>query len=76
MMYKQTLVETLTEYIPSKVYKKKNRYKQWKYGYDKENDLIVISKTGTIGEIIKIQNVVMSKRKVINTLIFKDLDLL
>lgn len=23
MMYKQTLVETLTDYIPSKVYKKK-----------------------------------------------------
>jgi hypothetical protein len=70
MMYKQTLVETLTEYIPSKVYKKKNRYKQWKYGYDKENDLIVISKTGTIGEIIKIQNLVIALPEEFN--VYKD----
>jgi hypothetical protein len=70
MMYKQTLVETLTEYISSKVYKKKNRYKQWKYGYDKENDLIVISKTGTIGEIIKIQNLVIALPEEFN--VYKD----
>ena len=69
-MYKQTLVETLTEYISSKVYKKKNRYKQWKYGYDKENDLIVISKTGTIGEIIKIQNLVIALPEEFN--VYKD----
>jgi len=32
----------------------KNRAKSWKYGYDKENDVVVISKDGTVGEIYEI----------------------
>ena len=30
--------------------------KKWKYGYNKEYDVVVISKTGQIGEIYEIQN--------------------
>ena len=33
-----------------------NRGKKWKYGYNKEHDIIVISKTGKIGEIYEIEN--------------------
>ena len=33
-----------------------NRGKKWKYGYSKEHDIVVISKTGKIGEIYEIQN--------------------
>ena len=33
-----------------------NRGKKWKYGYNKEHDIIVISKNGKIGEILEIQN--------------------
>ena len=33
-----------------------NKGKKWKYGYNKEHDLVVISKTGEIGEIYEIQN--------------------
>ena len=33
-----------------------NKSKKWKYGYNKEHDIIVISKTGKIGEILEIQN--------------------
>lgn len=33
---------------------KLNRKKAWKYGYNKEHDIIVISKTGQIGEIYEI----------------------
>jgi len=33
-----------------------NRYNKWDYGYNKEYDIIVISKDGKIGEIIEIQN--------------------
>ena len=33
-----------------------NKGKKWKYGYNKEHDIIVISKTGKIGEIYEIQN--------------------
>ena len=32
----------------------KNRNKSWKYGYDEKNDVVVISKDGTIGEIYDI----------------------
>ena len=48
MSYKQTLVKILPEYIKPKVLKRNNKYKKWKYGYDKEHDVIVISKTGEI----------------------------
>ncbi len=56
MNYTQTLFEVLPDYISKKVLNKKNRYKQWKYGYDKESDVIVISKTGEIGDVYSIQN--------------------
>ena len=55
-MYKQTLFKVLKDHIKPKVLKKKNRYKKWEYGYNEEFDIIVISKTGEIGEIYEIQN--------------------
>ncbi len=33
----------------------KNGKRLWKYGYDKESDLVVISKTGQVGDIYNIQ---------------------
>ena len=33
-----------------------NRYNKWEYGYNDDHDMIVISKTGQIGEIYEIQN--------------------
>lgn len=35
----------------------KNRNKTWKYGYDKEHDVVVISKDGTIGDVYDINGV-------------------
>jgi len=58
-MYEQTLVKTLTDHIKPAIVKKNNRYKKWKYGYDAEHDIVVISKDGTIGEIIEIQNLII-----------------
>ena len=55
-MYKQELYTVLKNHIKPKVLKQQNRYKKWKYGYNKEHDIIVISKTGKIGEIYEIQN--------------------
>ena len=55
-MYKQTLYKVLKDYVKPKVLNRINRYKKWEYGYNKEHDLIVISKTGEIGEIYEIQN--------------------
>ena len=36
--------------------KRLNKSKKWKYGYNKEHDVIVISTTGMIGEVYQIQN--------------------
>ena len=43
--------------------KRLNKSKKWKYGYDKEHDIIVLSHTGQIGEIIEIQNLSIDTRK-------------
>ena len=55
-MYDQSLVKTIQDHIKPKVLKRNNRYNKWRYGYDVEHDIIVISKDGTIGEIVEIQN--------------------
>jgi len=54
-MYEQSLVKTI-EPVKNTTITRMNRGKKWKYGYNKEHDIIVISKTGQIGEIIEIQN--------------------
>ena len=58
MSYVQSLykIVPIDEIINSKILKKKNRFKHWEYGYNSEYDIIIISKTGKIGEIIEIQN--------------------
>ena len=56
-MYEQTLVAILKDYIKPKILKRLNRYKKWEYGYNEEHDVVVISKTGQIGEIYEIQGV-------------------
>ena len=55
-MYEQTLYKVLDNYIKASTIKKKNRHKSWKYGYDADHDMVIISKTGKIGEIYEIQN--------------------
>ena len=54
-MYEQNLVKVI-EPIKKTTITRMNRGKKWKYGYNKEHDIIVISKTGKIGEILEIQN--------------------
>jgi len=54
-MYEQQLVKTI-EPIKHTTMHRMNKGKKWKYGYNKEQDLVVISKTGEVGEIIEIQN--------------------
>ena len=55
-MYEQTLYRILPDHVKPKVINKKNRYNKWEYGYNQEFDMVVISKTGKIGEIYEIQN--------------------
>ena len=54
-MYEQTLYKII-EPIRINTLKRLNKTKKWKYGYNKDHDIIVISKTGQIGEIYEIQN--------------------
>jgi len=54
-MYEQNLVKTI-EPIKRTTISRLNKSKKWKYGYDKEHDIVVISKTGKIGEVVEIQN--------------------
>jgi hypothetical protein len=71
MKYTQTLFEVLPDYISKKILNKKNRYKQWKYGYDKESDVVVISKTGEIGDVYSIQNLKIALPKISDSYEFK-----
>jgi hypothetical protein len=54
-MYKQTLYKVI-DHIKPHVIKRLNKSKKWDYGYNKEYDVVVISKTGQIGEVYEIQN--------------------
>ena len=56
MSYQQTLWREIKDVVNPKILKKNNRFKKWKYGYNPDYDFIVISKNGTIGQIIEIQN--------------------
>ncbi len=47
----------LDDYISKNVLTTKNRYKSWEYGYNKDYDVVVISKDGTIGQIYEINSV-------------------
>ena len=53
-MYEQTLLKII-EPIKKTTLTRLNRGKKWKYGYDKDHDIVVLSKNGVIGEIYDIQ---------------------
>jgi len=53
-MYEQNLVK-IVEPVKINTIKRLNKSKKWEYGYNKEHDIVVISKTGKIGEIIEMQ---------------------
>jgi len=54
-MYEQNLCK-IVDHIRVNTIKRLNKSKKWKYGYNKEHDVIVISKNGMIGDVIEIQN--------------------
>ena len=61
-MYEQNLVKVI-EPVKKTTISRLNKSKKWKYGYNKEHDIIVISKTGRIGEILEIQNLRIALQK-------------
>ena len=70
-MYQQTLYKVV-EPIKINTIKRLNKSKKWEYGYNKEHDVVVISKDGTIGEIYEIQNLKIALPKAKNVYKFKE----
>ena len=62
-MYEQKLYKVLPDHIKPKILARMNRYKKWDYGYNEDHDMVVISKTGEIGEIYEIQNLIIALPK-------------
>ena len=55
-MYSQNLYRIVDDHIPINAFKRLNKAKRWDYGYNKDYDVVVISKTGRIGKVYEIQN--------------------
>lgn len=57
------LHEVVKDCIPKAVLAKKNKHRSWEYGYNKDYDIVVISKTGQIGEVYKIEGLLIALPK-------------
>ena len=53
MIYNQTLWKEIKDVVNTKILKKQNRFKKWKYGYNSDYDFIVISKTDKLEKSLK-----------------------
>ena len=60
----KALYKSLEDYVPKSVLSNKNRNKSWDYGYNEKYDLICISKSGEIGEVLNIQGLIIALPKV------------
>lgn len=70
--YRRSLHEVV-DIIPQEVIEKGNRKKSWKYGYNGEYDVVIISKDGTIGEIISIEGLAIALPSAPKKIRFEDL---
>lgn len=52
-----SIYTVVKDYIPANAITKKNGNKSWIYGYNDQYDIIIISKTGQIGEIVNISGI-------------------
>jgi len=52
-----SLYTVVSDYIPKGVISNKNRVKSWVYGYNEQYNVVIISKTGQIGDVINISGV-------------------
>ena len=58
-----SLYRVVDNYIPKGILKKKNRNKSWQYGYNEKYDVVVISKTGEVGEVYDINGLMIGLPK-------------
>ena len=73
MSFKDTLFTVHTDHLENKVVKNKIKKKEYKYGYDKDLDCVVISMDGTLGEIYEIQGLRIGLPKMPDSVLGDDL---
>ena len=71
-MYEQNLYKIIKDHVKPKVLNRMNRYKKWEYGYNAEHDMIIISKTGEIGDVYEIQNLKIALPKANQIHVFEE----
>jgi len=54
------ICRVLENHVPSAIIKNKNKVRAWSYGYNDKYDMVVISKTGQIGQIVDISGLVIA----------------
>lgn len=54
------LYEVVDGHIPKAVVSRKNASRGWEYGYNEQYDMVVISKTGQIGELVSIAGLIIA----------------
>ena len=69
---KESSLYQVIDLIPKKEIDKRNKKKEWEYGYNQEFDVIVISKDGTIGEVYNIQGLKVALPSVTNVVNIRD----
>ena len=55
-----SIYRVVHEYIPSSVLSKKNAARSWQYGYNDKYDMVVVSKTGQVGEVIDVSGLLIA----------------
>ena len=55
-----SLCRIVDNHIPASVISNKNRVRSWLYGYNDQYDVVVISKTGQIGQIVEIAGLIIA----------------
>lgn len=61
--YRRGLHTILKDYISEEIISERNITKSWEYGYNEEYNMVIISKTGEIGQILKIEELVIALPK-------------
>jgi hypothetical protein len=54
-----SLYITIKDFIPKSVLANKNKGKSWEYGYNPKYNFIVISKDGTLGDVVSIRGLII-----------------
>lgn len=58
--YRENFHRKVIGYIDSEELKKRNKAKSWAYGYDPIYNMVVVSKDGTVGEVLEINNLLIA----------------